>query len=751
MPDDTRGRVARLWPWQVKAPELPRRRQGEDGTRYRIAPAIAPVEEQLHATAAYPNREQLAWAGLLVVAALSRIVGLGQRAISYDESLHAVYAWRLYQGLGYQHQPLMHGPLKFELTALVYLVLGATDGTSRLITALFGIGMVWLVWLMRPWLGKTGAFLAATMFAISPALLFYSRYLRDEIIIAAFSVALVVSLFRYFETRAGRWLYAVAVLLALAFATMEMAFILGGFFGFFLVLDTVARIWPWDWPALRTPKPRPRLDDLPQVDLIVLLGTLALPYLSGVIFKVLGWTPDQFNTAAGLTPAMLLQAFLVLLGLFVLSGLIGWAWLRERWLVAAGLFWFIDITLFTTFFANGPGIITGVVGSVGYWIDQQGVMRGAQPWYYFLLLVPLYEFLPLVLSIAAGLTWLVARFRRNSVRTAAGPENELQPLFVTFLVYWVASTWLALTFVGEKMPWHVVYFATPMALLGGWWLGRVVDGTDWRVVWERGGLWLMGTLPLFLIAARAVLPTSTWGPFRSIALQGLRDTEDWLLALFTAAGLAYVLYGRARHLGWPLTRRLVGLTLIGLLALGTIVVAYRLAFVNYDYATEPLVYAHGTPDLKLATAQIAEISRKTAGDLSVRVAYDEDTAWPLEWYLRDYTNRVYYGSAPSAALLDAPVVIAGDQDRAAVLPYLGNRYYEFNYRLIWWPRETYKNLTWQRIWDGLRDPVQRGGFWNVVLFRRYTTPTAEWEPAHRFSLFVRKDVAAQIWDWAGGP
>ena len=35
----------------------------------------------------------------------------------------------------------------------------------------------------------------------------------------------------------------------------------------------------------------------------------------------------------------------------------------------------------------------------------------------------------------------------------------------------------------------------------------------------------------------------------------------------------------------------------------------------------------------------------------------------------------------------------------------------------------------------------------MVIHRRYTTPTSQWDPVHRFSLFVRKDVAAQVWDW----
>ncbi len=55
--------------------------------------------------------EKALWILLLIVAFLSRVVGLGVRAMTHDESLHAVYSFQLFDGRGYQHQPMMHGPL----------------------------------------------------------------------------------------------------------------------------------------------------------------------------------------------------------------------------------------------------------------------------------------------------------------------------------------------------------------------------------------------------------------------------------------------------------------------------------------------------------------------------------------------------------------------------------------------------------------------------------------------------------------
>ncbi len=788
--------------------------------------------------------EKIAWIVLVLIALLSRTIMLGARAMTHDESLHTVYSFQLFDGRGYQHQPMMHGPLKFILNAVMYFMFGVNDWSARIQVAIFGTVMVAVVWVMRRWLGRTGAFLTAVMYTVSPALLYHSRYIRDEVMLTSLLVILVICMFRYLEDRSLPWLVGTAVTLALAFLTMEASFIFGGIFGIFLVLALTAQLLTARWPGkngdarrgsfrvlaavalpllvlglvmvifkVRLPgiaalglgaaiallavllvltQWRWRLRIFREMDLIVLFLTLVMPFLSAVVLKAVGWQISQFNNPGQITLSMVWQGFLVLGILFVISAVLGFIWLRERWFVAAGAFWAIEVLFFTTFLTNGQGIGTGLIGSLGYWIDQQEVMRGGQPWYYFYLVVPLYEFLPLILSaigVVGAITWLI---RHGGERTAqavpadavllpdgraaempamgaqkapvaavdpyagdadldAQPLLSVQALFVAFLVFWPLCTWAVFTYVGEKMPWHTVYMAASMAPLAGWWLGRVIDGIDWRTGWRKGIAWLLLMVPLFLVAMKAVLPTSARRPFTDVTVGGLSNTAQWLLGLVTALVLIYFIYDRFVALGWDQSVRAIVVSLAAILLVFTVGVSYRFNFINYDYATEPMVYAHSTPDVKLAMGQIEELSRKTAGDHAIRVAYDDDSTWPLEWYLRDYPNKVYYGANPSREAMDSPVVLVGDKNVSKVKPYLGDRYYEFPYRLIWWPRETYKDLSLKRIVDGIKDPVQRGQFWDVVVHRRYTTKTAQWDPIHRFSMFVRKDIASQVWQWGAAP
>ena len=85
---------------------------------------------------------------ILLTSAL-RLWDLGFRAVGYDESLHAFYSYNLYQGEGFQHTPLMHGPFQFHGIALFFLLLGDNDYTFRVLHAVFGIGLVMLPILFR--------------------------------------------------------------------------------------------------------------------------------------------------------------------------------------------------------------------------------------------------------------------------------------------------------------------------------------------------------------------------------------------------------------------------------------------------------------------------------------------------------------------------------------------------------------------------------------------------------------------------
>src|SRR5947209_6810650 len=79
-----------------------------------------------------------AYTALVLVGFGLRLWNVGSRAMHHDESLHAYYAWQFFTGHGYAYNPLMHGPLQFEVVPIFYLIFGASEFSARLLAVVLG-------------------------------------------------------------------------------------------------------------------------------------------------------------------------------------------------------------------------------------------------------------------------------------------------------------------------------------------------------------------------------------------------------------------------------------------------------------------------------------------------------------------------------------------------------------------------------------------------------------------------------------
>jgi uncharacterized protein (TIGR03663 family) len=179
---------------------------------------------------------------LLVAAALAvRLIGLADRPFHHDESQDAYFSWLFWTQGDYEYQPILHGPLRFYLTAATYVLFGDSDFTARLAPALMGTLIVPLPALLRGQLGRVGAFAAAAALAFGPAYLYYSRFAREDIYIACITLALLAVTFRFLARPRRHQPAVIGALLALSFATKESTFITvfvaGTFFAAALVLQ----------------------------------------------------------------------------------------------------------------------------------------------------------------------------------------------------------------------------------------------------------------------------------------------------------------------------------------------------------------------------------------------------------------------------------------------------------------------------------------------------------------------------------
>ncbi len=623
------------------------------------------------------NWETLLYGLMIVVAILTRFWDLGSRGMSHDESLHTQYSWQLYVGKGYEHNPMMHGPFKFHLTALIYFIFGASDYTSRMGPALFGVVLVALPFLLRKYLGRYGALVTSFLFLISPSIMYHGRYIRDEIFMLVWWMLMIVALFRWLDDREERWVILGVTALTFSITTMEVSYI-HGFIGLTFILAALAAEFVKRGEA---------------------------PFLEAI-------------------KSIPLRTILISLGLFTV----------------------IYTLLYTTFFTNPKGVL-GIPESIGYWLRQQPVQRGSQPWYYYLLLLPLYEFTPLFFGLVATVVYPFS----PRLRLKQAGDTLAGRLFVPFLLYQWILAFAIFSWAGEKMPWLTVYMAMPLAMIAGRFVGDVLESADWHAIRERGGFVLGVLLVPTLIT---LLIWIGLRPFRGMSLQRLGETMQWLASLAVLVLLAgtvvqYVLRMTPRRAGY-----VVFAVVFGLFSLFTIRAAWMVSFINQEWTKEMLFYAHASPDVKLVVAEIEDLSERLGQYKDMKIAYDNAVPWPMEWYFRDYRNKQFFNDQP-AGPLDAPVVLVGTQNEEKTKPALANQYVRRQYRLIWWPNEDYKQLQtnasdpfsfFSGVATALSNPALRESALKIWLWRDYGKPLDAW-PDARFAMYVRKDVVGKIWSY----
>ncbi len=728
------------------------------------------------------NWELVLYGIILLLAVGTRFYELGARVMSHDESLHTLYSWNLYAGKGYQHDPLMHGPFLFHATALMYLLFGDNDFTARLTPALLSVILVMLPYFFRPWLGRLGALATSFMILISPGLMYYGRYIRHDMPISVWTTLMVLAFFQFMRTRATPWLYVGALAVSLMLSTKEISYIHG-----FIGVTFIVLAFMWEW----LPQARRNLLSYAIFGLIVvLLGLVGYGWFGLDEAARLEDETTGFNLWAH-TDAMMMVVFILLGALIVrlaadrknqpvshfLQSLPPRLMDIGRAALAALIVW---VLLHTTFFSNINGLYTGSIGEIVYWLDQHGVQRGGQPWYYYLMLVPLYEILPVLVGGIGALVYIV----RGKFPAHADPpplqSDGTAPAhaktdgavhwasdggtFAGFVIYWALLAFSIYSWAGEKMPWLTIHMTLPLIFVSGHVIQSALGNFNWREAYRRGGL-LLGFALLLLPAA--LLAIFTADPFRSQSLQSINETTQFIAGIVVLLALLAAMAYFGRRLGISLAAKSALVTALLFLSLLTVRFAFLLNFVNYDYVNEPLVYAHASPDVKLALNQIDDISRRTVGDKMIRVAYDNDSTWPLEWYMREYPNRVYYGENPTREALDSPIVIVGSANETKAKPYLGDNFTQFNYRLVWWPVEDYKNQSIRRLLDTyvtgpadvtdaearrqtVRDNWRK--LLKIVFYREYEDYTLnEWPFVHRFNVYVRNDVLNDVWDFQSGP
>ena len=166
---------------------------------------------------------------------------LDKQSLHHDESMHVFYSWFIYKGdltaFSNIHTPMMHGPFQFYFNSLLFHLFGDSNYTARLLPALFGILLSILPLLFRKDLGNLLTLVFAFTLTISPTLLYFSRFARNDIYVAVWSLVMIYCYLRYNKSGQFKYLIASSLTLAFFFITKESAYIFTAFLLVYLLVS----------------------------------------------------------------------------------------------------------------------------------------------------------------------------------------------------------------------------------------------------------------------------------------------------------------------------------------------------------------------------------------------------------------------------------------------------------------------------------------------------------------------------------
>ena len=347
------------------------------------------------------------------------------------------------------------------------------------------------------------------------------------------------------------------------------------------------------------------------------------------------------------------------------------------------------------------------------------------------------------------------------------PKTDLsiaESLPTTFLLlYWSLMSLLAFTAAGERMPWLTTHITMPLILTSGWSLSWLIHYVDWEQASQKKG-WLVFGLCLGFVIAFVNLLGSLFGtkpPFAGKDLVSLQNTSTFLLAFLGALGFGLGLWKALKTWQGKQIGRFLLLGFFSILAVLTFRTSWRAAFIEYNNAKEFLVYAHSSEDMKNVYNQLVSISKRVSGDLSLKIAYDDNVRYPLQWYTRHFINRYDFDKQITKTLRDYPIIMVGQENFDKIGPVVGNNYYMYTYKRMWWPTEDYRQWNWPNIKNAITNPAMRSALWQIWFNRDYTEYAAlsgrsdlnlaTWEPSNSMRLYIRKDLAAQLWEFGAAP
>jgi len=402
------------------------------------------------------SRATYALAFILILAFILRFWQLDLKLLHHDEAIHSWFCYEFLTKGVWQYDPSYHGPFLYYVTTGIFALIGPSDFTARLLPSLFGLAIIPLVYTVYRigYISKNQMLVATLLIAISPDMVYFSRFLRHDIFMLFFTVLLLVAILYYFERGQTRFAVLAAVAAAGALCCKEEMPVIIIIFAVFFVFS----VWkgrftlPLQWKA--------------DFILFVILTFAIMSVLYSAFF-------NHVDTLVGQNFSIASQG--------------------------------------VHFEAN----TTGWYQAIDHWTAMHNQQRLGGPIYFYIPLFLLYELPIFILALVGTVQFITTRLhpvlffkkmknwlreRRYTLPVSDLSAITLQQLrdgqdmnkkseeFFRFCIVWMLATMAFYAYVGEKVPWLIIAQLLPMCFVA-----------TYKLNWQKTAFALAGCLFLIVM------------------------------------------------------------------------------------------------------------------------------------------------------------------------------------------------------------------------------------------------------------
>jgi uncharacterized protein (TIGR03663 family) len=627
-----------------------------------------------------PDGIWLAGASIVTaIAAFLRFFWLDLKPFHHDEGVNGFFLTNLIRDGVYKYDPAnYHGPTLYYISLPFAKLFGLETVPVRVSMAIFGVLTVVLILYMRKYLGRTGSIFAALFIALSPGMVYISRYFIHEIFFVFLSLAIVVSILFFIEKRSAgigavAWM---ALLLLICFlpSALNLASFLGG--------ESDGAVW-----AFRV---------------AFLIADAALVYY--LIKALLAWDdgrPIYFLLASASVALFFAtkETAFITLGTMIIAAVCIWAWrsllngdLGRKWasqavmafhLVLLGAAFYFRETLleggrwlYSTFLAHPTRPPENFV----FYSITFLIAVAAAAWVLFLL--DLKRANTSDLEEPVDITWQNFRGRLGGGRSMALIFAVAAAFFVYISVLFFSSFFTYAEGVGKAFEAYAIWTQT--------------GGKDHTMHGYFGYLrWGMKVeAPILIISALGILVSLFKGRHRVAMFIGVTGLGlflaytiipyktpwlalSYLLPLGIVAGYAIGELYSSKTIALRIAAAALALSGSSLLAYQT----YQHNFVRYDDDEMSYVYAHTRRGFLDLIAEIERYAEKSGKGKDATIEIVSPDYWPMTWYLVRYTHANFHGTLINANTAEMIITKKNDQDLAAIQRYSSHYRYAGVYPL----------------------------------------------------------------------